>query len=481
MKLGINICEGITEYKNMKLPFRYLTFVLVTLIALISLYNHFGGHVTHTRTKGADIQLYSIQEYSKEPRPNLSSEYVEKDPIQNDDRKPPNDSNDGQARIEGKKEFDTKSDKLKSSLNNEDEQSIARDIIHDKSNKLSNTSKVIEPKNSDHRQNTKNSTNKPWRTEYNKIVNPHNFHYKINEEDICASNTDIIVFIITATNHFTRRLLIRQAWAGEKMVNGFTIKVVFLVGDSGKLTMNLALQEESAIYGDIIQETFMDTYRNLTLKTIMGLKWVTNFCPDARYILKCDDDIFVNVFELVRHLKVYEMQGKDVKNLILCDIDTGDRATVIRDPSSKWYVTNKEYPGDHFPTYCDGPVYLLATNVGKALYNASLYQPLFWLEDVYTTGFLADKLGMKHKKFTSSYVAIPKWFTFNTFVSYITKHYVFVICESAQHIAELWLILKQYKMQEKRLLNQPNEVKNAAIAREKERFEKYNHYLGKLV
>ena len=40
---------------------------------------------------------------------------------------------------------------------------------------------------------------------------------------------------------------------------------------------------------------FQDTYRNLTLKTVMGLKWSAIFCPQARHVMKTDDDIFVNV------------------------------------------------------------------------------------------------------------------------------------------------------------------------------------------
>ena len=34
---------------------------------------------------------------------------------------------------------------------------------------------------------------------------------------------------------------------------------------------------------------------NLTIKSVMGLKWSAIFCPQARHVLKTDDDIFVNV------------------------------------------------------------------------------------------------------------------------------------------------------------------------------------------
>ncbi len=38
-----------------------------------------------------------------------------------------------------------------------------------------------------------------------------------------------------------------------------------------------------------------DTYLNLTLKTVMGLKWTAKFCNVAEFVMKTDDDIFVNV------------------------------------------------------------------------------------------------------------------------------------------------------------------------------------------
>ncbi|XP_052902643.1 uncharacterized protein LOC128310129 isoform X2 [Anopheles moucheti] len=42
--------------------------------------------------------------------------------------------------------------------------------------------------------------------------------------------------------------------------------------------LQLRIVNESEVYGDIIQESFIDSYNNLTLKTIMMLKWVTNNC-----------------------------------------------------------------------------------------------------------------------------------------------------------------------------------------------------------
>ena len=40
----------------------------------------------------------------------------------------------------------------------------------------------------------------------------------------------------------------------------------------------------------------------------MGLKWMSIFCPKAKYVLKTDDDIFVNIPLLIEALK------KETKN-----------------------------------------------------------------------------------------------------------------------------------------------------------------------
>jgi hypothetical protein len=40
----------------------------------------------------------------------------------------------------------------------------------------------------------------------------------------------------------------------------------------------------------------------MTYKHIMALKWVVYFCPGVRYVLKTDDDTFVNTPVLIRAL-----------------------------------------------------------------------------------------------------------------------------------------------------------------------------------
>ena len=45
-------------------------------------------------------------------------------------------------------------------------------------------------------------------------------------------------------------------------------------------------QVESARHGDIVQERFIDSYYNLTVKSLMVVKWVTQNCDSFSYVLK---------------------------------------------------------------------------------------------------------------------------------------------------------------------------------------------------
>lgn len=56
----------------------------------------------------------------------------------------------------------------------------------------------------------------------------------------------------------------------------FRIRVVFLVGQTGNSTIQEQIVHERQTYDDMIQESFYDSYYNLTLKAVMMVKWVVN-------------------------------------------------------------------------------------------------------------------------------------------------------------------------------------------------------------
>jgi len=75
----------------------------------------------------------------------------------------------------------------------------------------------------------------------------------------------------------------------------------------------------------------VDTYRNLTYKGVAALRWVDTYCSQATFVLKTDDDIFVNMFSLLRLLKKMTRKTPRPNGLLMCCVWNGMR-------SGKWKV-----------------------------------------------------------------------------------------------------------------------------------------------
>ncbi|NWH55678.1 B3GT4 galactosyltransferase, partial [Fregata magnificens] len=55
-------------------------------------------------------------------------------------------------------------------------------------------------------------------------------------------------------------------------------------------------------HADLLQGSFADAYANLTRKTLLALRWAAARCPAAPFLLKADDDVFVNLPALTNYL-----------------------------------------------------------------------------------------------------------------------------------------------------------------------------------
>ena len=89
----------------------------------------------------------------------------------------------------------------------------------------------------------------------------------------------------------------RSSW-GNPDIPGVVTKLVFLLGRPEDDEKQAMLEEESSMHGDIIQGDFLDTYHNLSYKAIMGNLWVSEFCDQAEFVVKTDDDMFIDLYEV---------------------------------------------------------------------------------------------------------------------------------------------------------------------------------------
>ncbi|GAB6026890.1 Beta-1,3-galactosyltransferase 1 [Chamberlinius hualienensis] len=229
----------------------------------------------------------------------------------------------------------------------------------------------------------------PWLLQ--KVTN-----FTIEEFSICSQlKTDlyVLIYVHTAPHHFKQRSLIRQTYGSRKLYNSLKSVTVFFIGQILDNETALGVKAESERYHDIIQSDYVDNYKNLSFKAISAFKWVTDNCANAKFILKVDDDVFVNVFGLVRFLK--SMENEKSTRLVGIHGLKWLGMEVFRKKYSKWYVSKDEYPFNTFPMYCSGTAYIMDSVVVPQLYNAVATTPFLWVDDVYATGLLANKAGVK--------------------------------------------------------------------------------------
>lgn len=212
---------------------------------------------------------------------------------------------------------------------------------------------------------------------------------------LCRDSPDLkwIVYVHTSCKNIERRDLLRQTWANTNLFRKHSFKVIFLMGTTNH-DVQQDVRKEFERFGDIVQGDFIDTYKNLTLKGVMGLRWITENCPHVPYAVKTDDDSFVNIFQLIRLMDEY----RSSPSLLVCPLWQNQTMKILRDRKTcmKWCVKRKELPGLHyFPQYCAGIAFVLSRKLVVQMYEASRRTPFFWIDDVYITGLLPTRIDGK--------------------------------------------------------------------------------------
>jgi hypothetical protein len=214
----------------------------------------------------------------------------------------------------------------------------------------------------------------------------------IKGENVCrGSEVGILVAILvtSAPSHAGQRDTIRQTWGHFALRRD--VRVAFVVGSSDDTKIDRKVADESLLYGDVIQFSFVDSYNNLTSKVLSMLQWASKYCGATKFLLKTDDDMFINVPVLLNFLRARE----NVTNVIYGRMAA--KWKPARSKKSKWFVTTSEYKNKFYPNFVTGPAYLMSYDcVGKLLKQAE-GATLFKLEDVFTTGILAEKAGIKRE------------------------------------------------------------------------------------
>ena len=193
-----------------------------------------------------------------------------------------------------------------------------------------------------------------------------------NEEDGQVKLNKVKVFnLVTshAGNIQHRQELREQFPAGTLKEMG--IRRVFLIGNPDSIqnkschprhcayNTNVTLKElgrENVKHSDLIVGDFTEAYKNLSYKHLMGLDWVTRYCPQAEFILKQDDDTTVDYEGLISLLSEPAASSPSYifKNVSSSGFFWGSlqkKDEVPRDEGSPWFVSKEEFPHQFYPPY----------------------------------------------------------------------------------------------------------------------------------
>ena len=173
--------------------------------------------------------------------------------------------------------------------------------------------------------------------------------------------------------------MFRQNWGGHKDEK---VGVAFVLGvpapDDTTPELQLAIVNERRQYNDILQLDFVDTYKNLTIKSMAALEWMDRRCR-SDFLLLMDDDSLIVIPRIVRGLRKFPRNMAE-------NLYAGFQSTnmlSIKKPQSKWYMSVYEYASIQYPPYIYGAGILMHNAVVRRIVTISRGVPPFAVEDVY--------------------------------------------------------------------------------------------------
>jgi len=212
----------------------------------------------------------------------------------------------------------------------------------------------------------------------------------------CKENVDLLILVTThAWTGQRRRMAIRETWGPYRPTNYNTSMKIwqtfFVVGNKVNKTKDTfrqrfertALRNEVDYYQDMIEGNFEEIFYNLPYKLWVAFEWASLYC-NASYILKTDDDVFVNTqnsFKFLSRMKTTELYTGHV----------WWNSEVER--SGKYKVEYTECNGTQYPPFVSGSSMFFSRDVIHSLANIYPQVKVFKLDDVHI-GILMYKLGI---------------------------------------------------------------------------------------
>ncbi|POM71604.1 Hypothetical protein PHPALM_11808, partial [Phytophthora palmivora] len=211
-----------------------------------------------------------------------------------------------------------------------------------------------------------------------------------------TSSPMLLIGVKTAVvTSFPRRQAIRDTWANPANLP-HDVKVLFLgcepnitsiQNEGDRRRIMEAVAKERAVYKDLLTEELActDSYRGLSDKVLSFMHLSAAEFPEAKFVMLTDDDIYVKVDQLAEGIR--DGNRSDGYFGEVWSLKFANKQKPIRDPESKYYLPEDQYPMRNLLPYASGPHYVVSmTGVRFIAKNYWRLMSMNGLEDV-SSGF----------------------------------------------------------------------------------------------
>uniref|UniRef100_A0A8C2G9I5 Hexosyltransferase n=1 Tax=Cyprinus carpio TaxID=7962 RepID=A0A8C2G9I5_CYPCA len=224
------------------------------------------------------------------------------------------------------------------------------------------------------------------------VAYPRKYKFILDQPNICEQQKPFVVVMVPVPpGNAEARSGIRRTWGGEKVVGDKVIVVLFIIGlhsGNDEETLQEQLRNESQQYKDLLQSNFLDSYKNLTIKTMMMMEWLSRNCQQASFAVKVDADVLLNMNNLINMLvSLNPVPANYMTGLVWY------ASPVIRNPFNRFFLPYDVYPRDTYPPYPLGMCYIISLDLPQKFIQESKHIKPICIEDAYL-GMCLENLGI---------------------------------------------------------------------------------------
>jgi len=195
---------------------------------------------------------------------------------------------------------------------------------------------------------------------------------------------ELVVIVVSYSLRTARRNVIREFWANKIYSTNKNWRVLFVTGVVQNKTAMIELKKEAYDKNDVLIVDVAENYdKNLPKKDMVGIEWAhenLNF----NFLLKCDDDLFIDIDSLIDELVARKGRLFYLGNVMYDQ-------PVLR--TGRYAVSKEMHPEDVYKPYCSGGAFVLSKQLVDRLIPHFEYEKYLRIEDAHMGGRVAKVNG----------------------------------------------------------------------------------------